>query len=107
MMKTTWLLSIALLSANISAQTKNRYPMAQEAKGYSTNAAAKKPLVDLNSALPEQLAELPGVGPEGAKAIMKGRPYLNVEELSRAGFNKSTIEKLSALVMVKSQNKPR
>lgn len=56
--------------------------------------AASGPL-DLNKASVEKLQTLPGVGPETAKAIVKGRPYRTVDELDKVkGIGPATIEKL-------------
>jgi DNA uptake protein ComE-like DNA-binding protein len=38
-------------------------------------------LVDINSASPEALDKLPGVGPVRAKAIIAGRPYNGKDDL--------------------------
>lgn len=40
------------------------------------------PPVDINSAAPAQLATLPGIGPEEARRIVEGRPYLSKAELA-------------------------
>lgn len=47
----------------------------------SPNAAAKTPLLDLNSASAEDLDKLPGIGTARAAAIIKGRPYKGKDEL--------------------------
>jgi competence ComEA-like helix-hairpin-helix protein len=57
--------------------------------------------VDLNKAPVEKLETLPGIGPETAKAIVKGRPYGNLEELDRVkGIGPAMIEKLRERVKV-------
>ncbi len=61
--------------------------------------AASGPL-DLNKASVEKLQTLPGVGPETAKAIVKGRPYRTVDELGKVkGIGPATIERLRDKVM--------
>jgi competence ComEA-like helix-hairpin-helix protein len=51
--------------------------------------------VDLNKAPIEKLETLPGIGPETAKAIIKGRPYKTIDDLGRVkGIGPATIEKI-------------
>jgi competence protein ComEA len=66
----------------------------------SRSAGGASGPVDLNSASQKELEELPGVGPATANKIIAGRPYSSVDDLARAGVNKSTIAKLSGLVTV-------
>jgi DNA uptake protein ComE-like DNA-binding protein len=58
--------------------------------------------VNLNTASPKELEELPGVGEATAKKIIAGRPYSSVDDLARAGVHKNTIAKISPLVTVGS-----
>ncbi len=55
-------------------------------------------VVNLNSASPEQLERLPGIGPAKAKAIVNLRrthPFSRVDELTKVkGFGKRTVVKL-------------
>ncbi|HWS76565.1 MAG TPA: helix-hairpin-helix domain-containing protein, partial [Quisquiliibacterium sp.] len=48
-------------------------------------AAAQKPAekIDINSATAEELAQLKGIGPARAEAIVKGRPYKGKDDLPR------------------------
>jgi competence protein ComEA len=57
-------------------------------------AKAAGATVDLNTASMKDLEELPGVGEATAKKIVAGRPYSSVDDLSKAGISKSTIDKL-------------
>jgi competence protein ComEA len=57
--------------------------------------------VDLNKASIEKLETLPGIGPETAKAIIKGRPYESLEDLARVkGIGPATIEKIREKAIV-------
>jgi len=68
---------------------------AQTTKGASTGAK-----IDLNSATQAELEKLPGVGAATAKKIVAGRPYQSVNDLSKAGVSKKTIDKITPLVSV-------
>lgn len=66
----------------------------------TTRYLASGPL-DLNKAPVEKLETLPGIGPETAKAIVKGRPYESIDDLDRIkGIGPATIEKLRERVRV-------
>jgi len=61
--------------------------------------------IDLNSATPEQIMKLPGIGPKKASAIIEARkvkPFRSVQDLKRVkGIGKKTIMKIAPLVTVK------
>lgn len=63
-------------------------------------AAAKKTLVDLNTATEKELEGLKGIGPANAKKIIAGRPYTSVEDLKRIGLPEKTIQALKSQVTV-------
>lgn len=63
-------------------------------------AAAKKTLVDLNTASEKELEGLKGIGPANAKKIIAGRPYTSVEDLKRIGLPEKTIKALKSQVTV-------
>lgn len=64
------------------------------------NWIASGPL-DLNRATAAKLESLPGIGPETAKAIVKGRPYRSIDDLDRInGIGPATIDKLREKVKV-------
>ncbi len=49
-------------------------------------AKAKSPLIDLNTASPQELESLKGIGPATAKKIIEARPYTSVADLTKAGL---------------------
>jgi competence protein ComEA len=63
-------------------------------------AKATAPLVDLNTASPQQLESLKGIGPATAKKIIEARPYTSVAELAKAGLTPKNIETLKPLVTI-------
>ena len=69
--------------------------------------AAKKKLVDLNTATQAELEGLKGIGPALAKKIIAGRPYKSVDELTKAGIPAKTVEELKPLVTVGAAPKPK
>ena len=84
------LLAIALLAAGNSLAQKKQPP--------------SRP-IDLNSATPEQLQQVPGIGPSTAKAIVnfrqKSGPFQRVEDLlAIKGISKSRLEKMRPYVTV-------
>ncbi len=56
-------------------------PKAAPATTTTGTASAKTDLVDINSATPEALEALPGIGKAYSAAIVKGRPYKGKDEL--------------------------
>lgn len=77
----------------VSAQTKPATTAATAATGKAQPAtkAVSKPapageLLDLNTATPEQLKALPGIGDAYAKRIVDGRPYTMKNQLTQRGI---------------------
>ena len=59
---------------------------------FSVSATDK---IDINTATLEQLDELTGIGPKYAKAIMDGRPFSSVDDLTRVkGIGEKTLQKI-------------
>src|SRR6476620_7211894 len=56
--------------------------------------------LDLNTATVQQLEDLPGIGPIYAKKIIAGRPYKNVDDLTKAGITVSQVRRIQSLVTV-------
>ena len=76
----------------------------QSAKAMGTPAdmahkAEGKLMVHINSATPEELAKLPGIGPEKAKAIIAARPFQSVEDLKKVkGIKEAVFAKIKGMV---------
>lgn len=76
------------------------------APGPTTNttgqtAANPAPHININTATPEELDTLPGVGPSTAQLIIQGRPYSTIEDLLRVkGIGPATFEKLQDHITV-------
>ena len=89
-------LSLTLLTSLSSFAQKQKKG---DTAAQSASAQTSGP-VDLNSASEKDLNALPGVGPATARKIVAGRPYSSVDDLSKAGVSKSTIEKIRGQVTV-------
>lgn len=95
---TTLSLALALLAPGLAfAQTPQTAPAAKPATTQpaakpapatapATTPAAKVELLDINSATPEQLDALKGIGEKRSAAIIKGRPYKGKDELYQKGI---------------------
>jgi competence protein ComEA len=63
-------------------------------------AAAKKSLVDINTASQAELKVVKGVGPATAKKIIANRPYKSLDELSKAGLSAKKVESFKSSLTV-------
>ena len=90
----------AASSASKSAPTAAADTRASKTAKPAAAPAVSGAKVDINNATEKQLEDLPGVGKATAGKIISGRPYSSVDDLAKSGVSKSTIAKISPLVMV-------
>jgi competence protein ComEA len=70
-------------------------------------AAAHPALLDINTATPEQLIALPGIGRAYAQRIVDGRPYTAKNQLLTRGILPETAyEKIAPRIVAKKIPKP-
>ena len=88
------LAQVPQVPASINDATK----AVSEQKSTAT-ALTEKAMVHINSATPEELAKLPGIGPEKAKAIVAGRPYKSIQDLKNIkGIKEGVFAKIKGLI---------
>ncbi len=72
------------------------------AKKKTGMAAAKKEMLDINSASKEDLMKLPGIGDATADKIIAGRPFTMKSELLKKGIvTRATYAKIKGMVIAK------
>ena len=75
-------LLIMISAISFAADAKAPAKPAETSKPADTGSA-KEELIDINSAVKEQLMALPGIGEAYAKKIIDGRPYQSKLELTQ------------------------
>ncbi|WP_435010496.1 ComEA family DNA-binding protein [Tundrisphaera lichenicola] len=94
---------LGMASSGFAQETKATATPAKskaKAKAAEITKAKAEDQIDLNSATPDDLATLPGIGEISARKIVEGRPFDSVDDLAKLGIPASTIGKLKALVVV-------
>lgn len=72
---------------------------AKEKKGTAKLAPGQR--VNINKASQEDLEKIPGIGPAKAKAIIKGRPYKNPQDIMKVkGIKKGIYNKIKDFISV-------
>lgn len=108
-MKLKRILFIATLfvaTSVLSAQSAPAKPAAPTTPTPVTKSAAAAPsrnsLLDINTASPDQLKQLPGIGDAYSKRIVDGRPYAAKTQLvSRGILPKATYDGISGQIIAK------
>lgn len=86
----------------LALPTTPAFAAKKKAKSTDTTTAKTAPEkpADLNTASESELVAVPGIGSSTAKKIIAGRPYSSVNDLSRVGLAKTTLDKIRPNVAV-------
>ena len=99
----------ACLGANLAiaapADEKRQRDRSRPAKQEANRTEDAK--IDLNTANLKTLEAVPVIGPDGARAIIAGRPFATIDDLDRIkGISAERLEQIRAVVMVATSHVP-
>ena len=75
-----------LLAATLLLAAVHPFTLSTIASAQAKPAAAKSTLLDINTASPDQIKALPGIGDAYTKRIIDGRPYTAKNQLTTKGI---------------------
>ena len=104
MLKRTLALLTALFLTIGAAAAPVAYAQAKKDSAAAKTDAAKKELLDINSASADELKALPGIGDAYSKKIVDGRPYAKKDQLvSKKILPQKTYDGIKNLIVAKQK----
>jgi len=95
-----WLVAALFFSFAFGHSARNALAQTAVPQTIAQKISASKDLLDINTATPEQLKALPGMGDAYAQRIIAGRPYTAKNQLTQRGIlPASAYEKIKPLIV--------